>query len=138
MLLSRIAKASADSFTSLGPTALTGHGQARGHVGLVEIRAHFAVNFNANPPGIEDFRDFRIVKNFVGHNMAPVAGSVANRYQQPFALGCSPLQEFGTPLIPVNGLVGVLLQVVTWRSVKAIHSGLRYIARQPGCFLTSS
>ena len=60
------------------PAAGTGHGLAHGHIHRVDVRALLPVYLDADEFPVQQVCHFRILKGFVSHHMAPVAGGVAD------------------------------------------------------------
>ena len=61
------------------PAALAGERLGGCHVGIVDLRVLFAVNFDGYKALIEQSGQGWVLEGFSGHNMAPVAGRVADR-----------------------------------------------------------
>ena len=94
------------------PTAAAaGQQLMRELVETVEVRTLLAIDLDADEPGVEPARDVRIVEALASHDLAPVAGRVAYRQQDRSVLGPRTVQRAAIPGLPVDGLVGVLLQV---------------------------
>ncbi len=82
-----------------------------GLVDLVEIGPFFAVDLDVDEMLVHHPGGLGILEGFMGHDVAPVAGGVADGEQNRFVFPASPLQGFLAPRIPVHGVVGVLLKV---------------------------
>ena len=63
-----------------------------------------------------------VLKTLVLHDMAPMAGAVANAQQDGLVFCTGPLQRLLTPGVPVHGIVGVLQQVRALFVLQVIHS----------------
>ena len=88
-----------------------GHELDRGHVHAVDIGALFAVDFDADEMLIHEGGGGTVFKSLVLHNVAPVAGAVADADDDQFVL-CSGLFPNGfRPWLPIHGVVGVLAEV---------------------------
>ena len=90
--------------------ALRQHGVCR-LINLIEVGALFAVHFDVDEELVHERGDSGVLERFVHHHMAPVAGRVAHRQQDRFVLCARQIQRFFAPCVPVNGVVGVLLQI---------------------------
>ena len=58
------------------PAAGTGHGLTHGHIHCVNIRSLFPVYLDADELPVQEVCHLRVLKGFVSHDMAPVAGGV--------------------------------------------------------------
>jgi hypothetical protein len=80
-------------------------------VDLIDVGALLAVDLHVDEVAVHLRRDHRVLEALVGHDVAPVAGGVADgeqhRHVPPPGLGEGVL----TPLPPVDG-VGLMLQEV--------------------------
>ena len=93
------------------PTPALGHELDRGHVYAVDIGAFFAVDFDADEVLVHKCRRRTVFKSLVLHDVAPMAGAVADADDDQFVL-CSGLFPNGfRPRFPVHGVVGVLAEV---------------------------
>src|SRR5207244_805200 len=61
-----------------GPTALPGHELDGRHVNLIQVRPFLAIYLDTDKMPVEDVRHFCILEALVLHDMAPVAGRVAD------------------------------------------------------------
>ena len=61
--------------------------------------------------GIQERCDARILKRFMGHDMAPVAGGIPDGEEDGFMFFCCAAEGLISPRVPVHGIMGMLLQV---------------------------
>ena len=116
-----------------GPTAVTGHGRDGVHVHRVDVGALLAVDLDGDVPRVHQLGDGGVLERLVGHDVAPVAGRVAHgeehRNLAPLRLG----ERLRAPGPPVDGVLGVLLQVRAGGLREAV--GHRLILAAPTCRL---
>ena len=93
------------------PPALAGHRLHGVHVDRVDVRPLFAIHLDAHEAVVHELRGRRVLEGLALHHVAPVAGRVADREQDRLVLRPSPVQRLGTPLVPVDGVVGVLQEI---------------------------
>jgi hypothetical protein len=79
-----------------------------GHINLIDVRTLFAVNFDVDEQLVHHARGSLILKGLVRHDMAPVAGGVADRQQDRLIRTLGLLQRFRPPGPPVDRIVLVL------------------------------
>ena len=90
------------------PAAPPCHRLNVGHVHLIDVGALLAVDLDGDEVGVEQRGDGGVFKRFVGHDVAPVAGGVADAQEDRFLLGACAGKSGLTPRQPVHGVVGVL------------------------------
>src|SRR6202011_2529523 len=95
------------------PPAGTGHRLYRAHVDLVEVRPLFAVDLDGNEVAVHQRGGLRIFERLAGHDVAPVAGAVADAQQDRLVFGPRSRQRLLAPWIPVDRVVGMLEEVRT-------------------------
>ena len=83
----------------------------RGLIDLIQVRALFTIHFDVDEAPVHLAGYVRIFERFVRHHVAPVAGGVADRKQDRLALVPGELQRFRSPRVPVDGILGVLLEI---------------------------
>ncbi len=93
------------------PPAGTGHALHGAHVDLVEIRPLFAVDLDGNEVAVHQRGGLRIFERLAGHDVAPVAGAVADAQQDRLVFGASSGQRLRAPRIPVDRVVGMFEEV---------------------------
>ena len=94
-----------------GPAARAGDGHHGLHVDAVQVRALLPVNLDAHEEAVHQFRDLRVLEGLALHDVAPVARGVADAQEDRPVLAGGQLQRLRPPRVPVDGVVGVLLQV---------------------------
>ena len=80
-------------------------------VDLIEIGPLFAIDLDVYEQPVHDRGDRRVLETLVRHDMAPVAGGIADREQDRLVLAPCPLERFRSPGIPVDRIRRMLLQV---------------------------
>ena len=60
---------------------------------------------------VEQGGDFGVFKGFVGHDMTPVAGGIANGEQDRATLTAGQLKSIRAPFVPFHRVFGMLQQV---------------------------
>ena len=93
------------------PAALAGEGDNRLHVDAVDVGAFLAVDLDGDEVPVEDRGDRRVLEGLVGHDVAPVAGRVADAQEDGLVFGAGALESGVAPGVPVDRIVDVLLQV---------------------------
>ncbi len=97
-----------------GPAAsASGKDLGRLLVDLVEVRALFAIHFDVDEMPIHHPGDFEVLKRFMRHHVAPMAGGIADRQENRPVFGLRPRQRLLAPGIPVHGIFGVLPEIGT-------------------------
>ena len=81
------------------------------HVDMVEVRAFFAIYFNADEITVHEVCDIGVFEGFVGHDVAPVAGGVADGDEDGFIEAFGFLEGFVGEGPPMNGVIGVLAEI---------------------------
>ncbi len=110
------------------------------HVNLVDVGPLLAVDFDVDEQLVHHVRGCLILEALVRHDVAPVAGRIADRQQDRFAGRLRLRERVGSPRPPGNRVVLVLEQiraglaskpvfrsgrVLGWRSVRGHESILR-------------
>ena len=110
------------------PATPAGHGLAKGHIEHVEVRAFLAVHLDGHHDGAHERGHVLVLEGLALHDVAPVAGGVADGQEDGFVFGPGLGKGFLTPGIPVHGVVGVLEEIGTFfvdETVRfAVHGGL--------------
>jgi hypothetical protein len=83
----------------------------RVHVQGVDVRALFPVHLDVHEVRVHQRRRVRVLEGLVRHDVAPVAGGVADGEQDGLAGGPGLGQCFRPPLAPMHRVLGVLEQV---------------------------
>ena len=92
-----------------------------GLIDAVQVRTLFPVHLDVDEQAVHERGGGRILEGFVGHDMAPVTGGVADGEQDGPVLAPRPLQGLGAPGVPVHGIVRMLAQVGTGLAIEAVH-----------------
>ena len=93
------------------PAALLAHRRQRRHVDLVDVRPLLAIHLDIDEQTVHDGGDIVVLEAFVRHDMAPVAGGVADREQdRPVQRLCFG-QRGRRPGPPMHRIAAVLLQI---------------------------
>ena len=81
------------------PAAVPGHRHHGRHVDLVEVGALFTVDLDVDEVLVHEGRDVRVLEALALHDVAPVAGRVADRQEDRLVLGLWP---WPAPLAPTD------------------------------------
>ena len=112
------------------PAALAGHRLGGRHVDRVDVRPFLAVDLDRDEVRVELRGGRGVLERLVRHDVAPVAGRVADREQHRHVAAGRLLERRVRPLPPVDGVVGVLQQV--GRVAPASRFGMRPSLSGPG------
>ena len=93
------------------PAARAGAGLHVGHVNAVHVGALLAVEFDRHEILVQLGGDGGVFKTLVRHDVAPVAGGVADGEQDGFVLGAGAGKGGLAPLQPIHGIIGMLAKV---------------------------
>ena len=108
------------------PAAVPGHRHHGRHVDLVEVGPLFAVDLDVDEVLVHERGDVRVLEALALHDMAPVAGRVADRQEDRLVLGLRPGECLASPGIPVDRVGRVLEQVragLTGQAVGLVSGG---------------
>ena len=72
------------------PAAAAGGGLHEGHVDAVDVGPLLAIDLDADELAVQHLRGGRVVERLVRHDVAPVAGGVADRQEDRHARGRAP------------------------------------------------
>ena len=108
------------------PAAPAGHRLDRVHVDGVDVRALLAVNLYAHEVRVHVLGHRRILERLALHDVAPVAGRVADREQDRALLVTGTGERLVAPRIPVDRVVLVLEEVGTVFRTETIGHGSDY------------
>ena len=78
------------------------------HIDVVDVWTLFAVYLYRNKMLVHEGRDILVLEGFALHDMAPVAGRIANAEQNRFIFPFCLFQGFLAPGIPIYRVVCVL------------------------------
>ena len=93
------------------PAAGAGRGLDESHVNLVHVRPLLAVHLDADEMFVENPGNLFVLERFAFHDVAPVAGRVADAEEDRLVFRARPGERLITPGEPVHGIVRVLEQV---------------------------
>jgi hypothetical protein len=93
------------------PAALLAKGMQGIHIDLVDVGALLAIDFDADEVLVHDRSRLVVLEALVGHDMAPVAGRIADRQGNRLVLAGGELERPGAPGLPVDRIVLVLEQI---------------------------
>ena len=105
------------------PTAVSVQHLLGVHVDLVDVGALLTVDLDADDEVVLDGCDRFVLERFALHDVAPVAGGVADADEDGFVLGSGAGPGFIAPGVPVDGIVGVLQEVGRGLPGKSIWHG---------------
>ena len=83
----------------------------RAHIDPIQIRSFFAVEFDGDEIFVEEGGDFIIHERFAFHDVAPMAGGVADAEENRFIFLFRSIEGFLTPWVPIDWVMCVLQQV---------------------------
>ncbi len=93
------------------PAATSGHQLADRQVGGVDVRALFPVDLDGDEMSVDQVGDLLVFEGFAGHDVAPVAGGVADGEQHRAIAPAGLPEGLIRPWVPVDRIGGVLAQV---------------------------
>lgn len=93
------------------PSAGACHSHAGGHIDRVHIRALLPVDFDRDKIPVNRLRHRLVRKGLMGHDVAPVAGGVADAEEHRLVLLPCGLEYLAPPGPPVHGIFPVLEQI---------------------------
>ena len=105
------------------PAAGAGRRLHERHVDPVDVGTLLAVDLDRHEVLVELRGDAGMLERLVLHDVAPVAGRVADRQEDRLVLAAGALERLVAPGIPVHGVLGVLLQVRTGLAGETIGHG---------------
>ena len=95
------------------------------HVDVVEIGPLLAIDLDRHEVAVHEGGDRLVLERLALHDVAPVAGRVADGEEDRLVLGPGALEGFLAPGIPVHRVVGVLEEVRARGLGEAIgHGGI--------------
>ena len=80
-------------------------------VDLVQVGPFLPVHLDADEQAVHEGRHVLVLEGFMGHDMAPVAGGIADGQQDGLVVGARPGKGRLVPRLPVHGVGGVLQEV---------------------------
>ena len=95
------------------PAAAPGQRLHRRHVHAIDVGTLLAVDLDVDEELVHDRRDGGVLERLALHDVAPVAGRIADREEDRLVLRPCPLERGVTPGVPIDRVPGVLLEVGT-------------------------
>ena len=83
----------------------------RRHVDLIDIRPLLAIDFDVDEELVHDPRGRVVLETFMRHDVAPVAGRIADREQDRFVGLLGFGERLRSPRPPIDRIVLVLQQI---------------------------
>ena len=103
------------------PAAVAGERDDGVHVDRVDVRPLLAVDLDADEVLVHQRGGRLVLERLVLHDVAPVAGRVADREQDRLVLGAGARERLLAPRVPVHRVVGVLEEVGAGFLREAVH-----------------
>ena len=113
------------------PAAAAGGHLHKGHIKLIQIGPFLPVHLDADEVGVHQGGDLFVLKGFVFHHMAPVAGGIADAQQDGLVLRPRPFQRLLAPGIPVHRVIGMLQQIGAGFVFQMIQERLLFLPAVP-------
>ena len=113
------------------PAALLAHQRQRVLIDRVEVGALLAIDLDVDEPLVHLRRDRRFLEAFMRHDMAPVAGGIADRQQNGLVFGLGGGERVGSPCLPLHRIILVLQQVRAGLVAEAVAV---HVQAPDGCF----
>ena len=104
------------------PAAVAGERDDRVHVERVDVRPLLAVDLDVHEALVHQRRRLVVLERLVLHDVAPVAGGVADREQDRPVLVARPRERLVAPRVPVDGVVRVLEEVRACLLGQPVHA----------------
>ena len=93
------------------PAAAAGRRLNESHVNAVDVRPFFAIDLDVHELAIHDRGDLRVLERFVRHDVAPVAGRIADGEKDRLILPARFCKSFFAPREPIHRVVRMLEKV---------------------------
>ena len=108
-----------------GPSAVTRQRLYRLHVNRIQVRTLLAINLDVHEQFVHERGGLRVLERLVRHDVAPVAGGVPDAQQDRSIQRLRKRERLLAPLVPVDRVVGMLLEVRTRGIAEAVGHGSR-------------
>ena len=105
------------------PAALLAEGMERVHIEPVDIGPLLAVDLDADEVGVQKLGGFRVLEALMGHDVAPVAGSIADGEQDRLVLGAGAVERCLAPGQPMDRIEAMLEKIGARFAVKLVAAG---------------
>ena len=106
------------------PAAGSGRRLHERHVDPVDVGTLLPVDLDRHEVLVEQRGDAGMLERLALHDVAPVAGRIADRQEDRLLLAARAVERLVAPRIPVHGVAGVLLQVRTRLAGETIGHGM--------------
>ena len=104
------------------PTAAAGRGLDEGHVNAIDIRPLLAIDFDVYELAIHDRRHLLAFERLVRHDVAPVAGRIADGEKDRFVFAARLGKCFLAPRKPIDRIVRVLQKIRRFLVRQPVHA----------------
>ena len=106
------------------PAARAGHRLHGVHVDGVDVGALFPVHLDRDEVLVEERRRRVVLEGLALHDVAPMAGGVADREEHRHVASTRPSERLVAPRVPVDRVAGVLQQVRARRGRQPVRRAL--------------
>ena len=113
------------------PAAALAERVQRRHIDMVDIGPLLAIDLDVDEELVHHRRGRLVLEALMRHHMAPVAGRVADRQQDRFALGLRVAQRGLAPHPPMDGIIRVLQQIRARGVFQFIGGHVQALFRRP-------
>ena len=103
------------------PAAGSGRRLHERHVDAIDVGPLLAIDLDRDEVAVQPPRDLLVHERLVLHDVAPVAGGVADREEDRLVLRARAREGLVAPGIPVDGIGGVLQQVGAALARQSVH-----------------
>ena len=93
------------------PPAVSGERLTDRHIDAVQVGPLLPVHFNRDKPAVQQCCGLGVLEALMGHDVAPVAGAIADTEEDGLVLLTGPEERLLTPGIPVHRILRVLEEV---------------------------
>ena len=90
------------------PATLAGHRLHGLHINMVEVGPLLAIDLDRDKIAIQQIGQALVLKTFMGHHVAPVAGRVSDGKEDRLLLRRGPRKRFRPPRLPRDWVVSML------------------------------
>ena len=78
---------------------------------MIDVRALLPIDLDVDEERVHDRRSVKVLEALMRHDMAPMAGRIADGEQNGLVQRARFLQGLGAPHPPMHGIIGVLQQI---------------------------
>ncbi len=116
---------------SQGPAAPAGEELAGLHIHRVDVRPFLAIHLDRDEDLVDEPGHLIVLEGFVGHDMAPMAGGIADGQEDRFVQTLRLAEGLVSPGKPIHGIFGMLTKIWTFflgqsipaPGLRAVHGG---------------